>query len=149
MNGYLDDEELTNKTIITDKDGVKWVLTGDFGYLDEDNFLFFKQRLKRIIKVSGVIICPSDVENAVNMLDEVFDVYATDILDDARGSMIKLFIVKNDNYQISKPELEEKIKKIISDEVSVYAIPKEIVYMDKLPKTDVGKTDSKYLESIK
>jgi acyl-coenzyme A synthetase/AMP-(fatty) acid ligase len=63
--------------------------------------------------------------------------------------MIKLFIVKNDNYQISKSELEEKIKKIISDEVSVYAIPKEIVYMDKLPKTDVGKTDSKYLESIK
>ena len=83
------------------------------------------------------------------MLDEVFDVYATDILDDNRGSMIKLFIVKNDNYQISKSELEEKIKKIISDEVSVYAIPKEIVYMDKLPKTDVGKTDSKYLESIK
>ena len=83
------------------------------------------------------------------MLDEVFDVYATDILDDNRGSMIKLFIVKNNNYQISKSELEEKIKKIISDEVSVYAIPKEIVYMDKLPKTDVGKTDSKYLESIK
>jgi long-chain acyl-CoA synthetase len=149
MNGYLDDEELTNKTIITDKDGVKWILTGDFGYLDEDNFLFFKQRLKRIIKVSGVIICPSDVENAVNMLDEVFDVYATDISDDNRGSMIKLFVVKNDNYQINNIELEEKIKKIISDEVSVYAIPKEIVYMDKLPKTDVGKTDSKYLESIK
>ena len=44
---------------------------------------------------------------------------------------------------------EDLYQKIISDEVSVYAIPKEIVYMDKLPKTDVGKTDSKYLENIK
>lgn len=149
MNGYLDDEELTKKTIITDENNVKWVLTGDFGYLDEDNFLFFKQRLKRIVKVSGVIICPSDVENAVNMLDEVFDVYATDIPDEAKGSMIKIFVVKNNNYNLSELELSEKIKKIINDEVSIYAVPKEIVYLDKLPKTDIGKTDSKYLESIK
>lgn len=149
MNGYLYDEELTNKTFLIDEDGTKWVLTGDYGYMDNDDYLYFKQRLKRIVKISGVIICPSDIENAVNKLDEIYEAYATDISDEERGSMIKLFITKNKNIKTSNEELIKSLKTTIKDEVSVYAIPKEIIFLDKMPKTDVGKIDSKYLESIK
>lgn len=149
MNGYLHDEELTNKTFLIDENGTKWVLTGDYGYMDSDGYLYFKQRLKRVVKISGVIICPSDVENAVNKLDEVFEAYATDIFDESRGSMIKLFVTKNKNIKSTDEELTKKLKAVITEEVSVYASPKEIIYIDKMPKTDVGKIDSKYLESIK
>ena len=149
MNGYLQDEELTNKAFLFDEDGTKWVLTGDYGFLDADGYLYFKQRLKRIIKISGVIICPSDVENAVNKLDAVFESYATDIPHSTRGSMIKLFVVKNKNITISNKALDELLKSTIEEEVSIYAVPNSIVYLDSMPKTDVGKIDSKYLESIK
>ncbi len=149
MNGYLHDEALTNQTFLVDEEQTKWVLTGDYGYLDADGYLYFKQRLKRIVKISGVIICPSDVENAVNQIPEIFEAYATDIKDDARGSMIKLFVTKNQNLKIADQELITILKAKIKEEVSIYAVPKEIVFLDKMPKTDVGKIDSKYLESIK
>lgn len=149
MNGYLHDKELTNKTFLVDEDGTKWVLTGDYGFLDSDGYLYFKQRLKRIVKISGVIICPSDVENAVNKLDEVFEAYATDIPHPDRGSMIKLFITKNKNVTMENKKLDKLLKSTIEEEVSIYAVPSEIVYIEQMPKTDVGKIDSKYLESIK
>lgn len=149
MNGYLHDQELTNKTFLIDEDGIKWVLTGDYGFLDTDGYLYFKQRLKRIVKISGVIICPSDIENAVNKLDEVFEVYATDIPHPDRGSMIKLFVTKNNNISISNEKLDKLLKTTIEEYVSIYAVPSEIIYIDTMPKTDVGKIDAKYLESIK
>ncbi len=149
MNGYLHNPELTKQTFLTDENGTKWVLTGDYGFLDTDGYLYFKQRLKRIIKISGIIICPSDVENAVIALPEVFEVYATDIPHSDRGAAIKLFVVKNKNFTISNEELEKKLKTTIEEEVSIYAVPKEIIYMNNMPKTDVGKIDSKYLENIK
>lgn len=149
MNGYLHNPELTKQTFLTDENGTKWVLTGDYGFLDTDGYLYFKQRLKRIVKISGIIICPSDVENAVNKLSEVFEAYATDIPHPDRGAMIKLFVSKNKNITISNEELDKILKDTIEEEVSIYAVPNEIVYMDNMPKTDVGKIDSKYLESIK
>ena len=151
MNGYYDDLELTNKTIIRDDEGNKWVLTGDYGYLNEDNYLFFKQRIKRIIKVSGVIICPSDIERSIVSLPEVFEVYASSLEDDKHGSLIYLWIVRNKDiaYQnISDDELKTIINEKIKNELSIYAMPKEIKFIDRLPKTEIGKIDGKALEKM-
>lgn len=146
MNGYYKNEELTNQTFII-KDETKWVLTGDYGHLDDDGYLYFKQRLKRIVKVSGVIVCPSDIENVVSKIDEVYDVFATSITHERRGHMIVLFVVKNRSNIIDDNKLNQIINQTIKDKVSVYAQPYKIVYLDSLPKTEIGKTDALKIES--
>lgn len=145
MNGYYKDPEATKKCLIV-KDGIKYLLTGDYGYVNHDNYLFFKQRLKKIVKVSGVIICPSDVENVVGKIDGIHEVYATGMPHNIRGQMIKLFVVKNKNFIISNDELNKQIKKTIEDNISIYAVPGEIVYLDYFPKTEIGKIDGKKIE---
>lgn len=148
MNGYFQDEELNQKVFLIDDNNVKWVLTGDYGYIDQDDYFYFKQRLKRIIKVSGVIVCPSDVENVVSALPEIHNVYATSTNHDDRGSMIKLFVVKNHDCLLSDAQISEIIKNKIKEEVSVYALPKEIRYLEKMPLTEIGKIDGKALDQI-
>ncbi|MCI6716893.1 MAG: acyl--CoA ligase [Mollicutes bacterium] len=145
MNGYFKDNDATNKIMLI-KDGVKYLLTGDYGYLNDDNYLFFKQRLKRIVKVSGNIICPSDVENVVSKLNGIHEVYATSMPHEIRGQMIKLFVVKDKNINITEEELNKNIKQAIMDNISIYALPKKIVYLDSFPKTEIGKIDGKRIE---
>lgn len=146
MNGYFHDEELTKKTLKILSDNNKWVLTGDYGHLDEDNYLYFKQRLKRIVKVSGIIVCPSEIENVVSQLMDVHEVFATSTMHDKKDNMIVLFIVKDYHSILSDEELNKIINKKIKDEVSVYAVPSKIIYLDALPKTEIGKIDGKKIE---
>ena len=54
MLEYINNPEETAKTIRTDEHGIRWLYTGDIGYMDEDGYLFFKSREKRLLKVSGV-----------------------------------------------------------------------------------------------
>lgn len=146
MNGYYQDEELNKQVFFTDENNVKWLKTGDYGYLDENDYLFFKQRLKRIVKISGVIICPSEIENVVSKLPEVHEVYATSIEHETKDHMIVLFVNKNRNMEITNESLTEKINDLVVEEVSIYAKPYKIIYMDEMPKTEIGKIDGKKLE---
>jgi len=62
MNGYLNDKKATEETIVT-RNNKQWVLTGDYGNIDKEGYVHFKQRLKRIIKVSGIPVLPAEIEN--------------------------------------------------------------------------------------
>jgi len=146
MNGYFHDEALTKEIFFTDQNNVKWLKTKDYGYVDSDGYLYFKQRLKRIVKVSGVVICPSEIEQALSTLNEVHEVYATSIQDDIRDHMIVLFVSKNNKITISDVEMSKLINDLIKNNISVYAIPKKIIYLSSLPKTEIGKIDGKKLE---
>ena len=75
-------------------------------------------------------------------MDEIFEVYASGVEDEAHGSIIYLWVVKNKNPEyanISDEELNKKIKDLIKNELSIYAMPKEITYIEKMPKTEIGK----------
>ncbi len=143
MNGYL--EQSTDEPVFLKTEDKTWVLTGDFGYLDRDGYLHFKQRLKRIVKVSGMPILPSEIENLLMNFDEIKEVSAIGIPDDAKGSMIKLFVVAGAHFNNG---LNDKIRNTIKEELGIYALPKEIVYLDSLPKTIVGKVDTRALEKM-
>lgn len=148
MNGYFKDEDTTNKVFIK-KDNTKWLLTGDYGYIDEDGFVYFKQRIKRIIKVSGVIVCPSDVERLLLKLNDIHEVFATSIQDEIKGEMICLFVVKSNQSTLKDEELSNIIEKKIKTNLSIYALPKKIIYLNRFPKTDIGKIDGKKLDELK
>jgi len=65
MLEYINNPEETAKTIRTDEQGIRWLYTGDIGYMDEDGFLYFKSREKRMLKVSGVSVYPMQVEQVL------------------------------------------------------------------------------------
>ena len=136
---YFDDPEATKATFT--KDG--YLKTGDLGYMDEDNFIFFKQRKKRVVKVSGVGVFPSEIESLVETVPGVTSVCAIRIPDKRLGSAIKLFVVAKyfDEEGMRNAILEMCRKYLIR-----WAIPKEIEFRDELPVTLLGKIDFKTLQ---
>ena len=88
MIGYFNDEEATKNAII---DG--YLHTGDLGYMDEDGFVFFKQRIKRVVKVSGVGVFPSEIEKLIENVPGVEACCAIAITDPQLTSAIKVFVV--------------------------------------------------------
>jgi len=71
MKSYLNDPEATANAIRKHEDGEYWVETGDIGLRDPDGFYHFLSRIKRMIKVSGVPVYPSQVETLIAELPEV------------------------------------------------------------------------------
>lgn len=135
MLGYLGEEESPIKEI----GGEKWLFTGDWGYLDSDGFLFFKQRIKNIIKVNGVPVFPVDVEAALEKAEGVKRVAVFGVDDEKRGQSVKAFIEPYPDADREK--LETEIKKICEEKLNVYSRPKEIEYRDVLPTNAIGKID--------
>lgn len=146
MLGYLNDDEANNRVFITDKQGNKWVRTGDFGYVDADGFVWFKQRLKRIIKVSGVAVFPSEIENATLRVENVSYACAVKVKDKTKGHVVKLYVSLIDK-NVDNDEMKEKILTHLKKNVIRWAVPKQIEILDKLPLTMVGKVDYKVLEA--
>ncbi len=144
MNGYRNDKEATDQTIVN-INGQLWVKTGDLGMMDEEGYAVFKQRLKRIIKVSGIPVLPSEIENLLMSKEEVLEVAAIGKPDDLKGSKVKLFIVFVPGKQ---PLSNEAICKLIRENLGRYAEPSEIVVLESLPKTIIGKTNVLELEQL-
>ena len=136
---YYDNPEATTQAL---RDG--WIFTGDLGYMDEDDFVFFKQRKKRVIKVSGVGVFPTEIENLVSHIPYVKACCAIEIPDDRLQHAVKLFVVA-DFFD------EQGMKETIIDKCRKYlirwAVPKEIEFIDELPKTLLGKIDFKVLQA--
>lgn len=148
MNGYRfsSNPKINEEVFVIDENGVKWVKTGDFCSLDEEGFLTYKQRIKRIVKVNGINVFPSQIEEQVSKLDIVFEVAATGTEDKSHGHMIKLFVVLSKNAKCSEDEAKKLINQVIFDNCGVFATPKEIVFLKSFPHTMLGKIDTKLLK---
>ncbi len=138
MNGYLNDEENTKQAL---RNG--WLHTGDLGWMDEDGFIFFKQRMKRVIKVSGVGVFPTEVEKLVETIPGVDSVCAIRIPDDRLQSAIKLFVVADYfDETVMKKEIIDKCRQNLIR----WSVPKEIEFRKELPLTQLGKIDFNKLQ---
>lgn len=147
MLGYLDDEEATHEAIRRHADGLDWIHTGDFGFMDEAGYFHFKQRMKRILKVSGVPVFPSQIEDVVTAIPGVRMACAIGIPHPYKMQVVKLFVVPEpanaDQETLRRDILSQCEKSLLQ-----YAVPKEIEFRDDLPKTKVGKIDFVALERI-
>ena len=140
MNGYFEDPELTEKSFKT-IDGKKYVLTRDLGYLDEEGYLHFRARLRRIAKVNGVIVCPADLER-LSLEDEgVYESYCYAVPDPKLGQVLCLVLVKHRSCPDSLQTIERRIRESIDKRLPIYYKPKAIRFIEKLPRTAVGKVD--------
>lgn len=147
MNGYrfADDPMANEKAFFYDKEGTKWLRTGDYVSLDKDNYIAFKQRLKRIVKVSGIPVFPSMVEDSACAYSFVYECAAIGVEDEKHGHMIKLFVVLHREYKGTQEAAKKAIEDKIIRDLGIYAKPKEIVFIDRLPHTFVGKIDTNKL----
>ena len=123
-------------------DNEKYVKTGDVGYIDQDNFLFLKSRIKRLIKIKGINIFPYDIESIVNEEKEVENCVVLEMKNE-HSSYIKLFIVLKKEYK--NVNIDNKLRIKIKEQLGVYSVPKEIKYVDQFKRTIVGKIDYKNL----
>lgn len=140
MLGYLKDEQATNETIKTHADGKKWIHTGDVGCMDADGFIYYKQRLKRIIKCSGYPVFPSQVEAKIVEMPEVENCCVIGIPDDYQIERVKAFIVTAPGVAHDE-SLFDKIKQHCLADLAKWSVPTRWEFRDELPKTNVGKID--------
>lgn len=144
MSGYLGDGELTRNVIRLGDDGKKWLATGDMGYVDGDEYLFFKERAKRSLKIAAINVFPSEIERTVNAVDGVSACCAARTRDANGKPMVTLYVELSER----RGGIEQKIKRAVAREISPYAVPRKIVAVDKIARTSIGKADYLYYESL-
>ncbi|HAB66400.1 MAG TPA: AMP-dependent synthetase [Firmicutes bacterium] len=145
MSRYLDNKEETNNLIHIYEDGQRWVHTGDLGYMDEDGVLFFVQRLKRMLIVSGYNVYPSYIEEVILKHPKVEICGVIGIPHPYKVQVPKAFIVPKKGIEVTG-ELLNEIKEYCNKNLAKYMIPKEFVFRDSLPKTIIGKVNYRELE---
>ncbi len=145
MTGYLKNPEETANTLRKLSDGNIWLYTGDLGYMDEDGYVYFRQRIKRMIITNGYNVYPSQIENILDGMDEISYSCVIGVKDPRRMQRVRAYVVPVDGVKESE-ELKEKILAELSQHVAAYAMPKEIIFRDELPKTLVGKVAYRLLE---
>ena len=138
MKGYLKDSKETKKILKKHKDGLVWMHTGDIGLMDPDGFVYFKQRLKRVIVSSGYCIYPQYIENIIDSHPDVLMSCVIGIPHPYKKEVAKAFIVLKDKNKQSE-EVMESIKELCEKELAKYSWPYEYEFRDELPKTLVGK----------
>ncbi len=145
MLGYLNRPEETAQALRLHSDGLTWVHTGDLGAMDSDGFVYFRQRIKRIIVTNGYNVYPSQVEKVLDRMDEVLVSCVIGVDDPLRIQSVKAFVVLKDGIPPTE-ETKEKILDHCQKYMAKYALPRQLEFRNQLPKTLVGKVAYRVLE---
>ncbi|MBR4777221.1 MAG: AMP-binding protein [Lachnospiraceae bacterium] len=145
MKEYIGNPEETAQTLRTDENGRKWLYTGDLGMIDEEGFVFFKGRAKRMIIASGYNVYPNQVETVLEENPMVEKACVIGVADKYRMQKIKAFIVLAEGIEESEDTRKELLE-YCKAKFAKYAKPNEIEFRDSLPQTKIGKTDYRKLE---
>ncbi len=145
MLGYLNSPDITANTIKIHSDGLFWLHTGDICSMDTDGYIYFKLRMKRIIKVSGVSVSPVQVEEILDRHPDVSLSCVIGIPDQYKMQALKAFIVLKNPSAASK-EKEKEIIDFCSSRLMKWSIPAEIEFRISLPLTRIGKVAYSELE---
>ena len=145
MMCYIDNPEETAQTLRRHADGRIWCHTGDLGAMDNDGFLYFRQRIKRMIITSGYNVYPSQLENIIDGHEKVLYSCVIGVKDDYKKQKVKAYVVLRPEYKPSD-EIREELMAHCRKHIAKYAMPYEIEFRPELPKTLVGKVAYRVLE---
>jgi len=121
-----------------------WGLTGDQGKMDADGYLWYQGRTDDVIKSAGYRIGPAEIESCLVKHPAVANAAVIGKADEARGQIVKAFIVLQPEVRASKA-LEEEIRQHVRGRLAPYEYPREIEFIDALPMTTTGKVQRKEL----
>ena len=150
MIGYYHNEEATENVVVTDKNGTRWIHTGDLGYISEDGLLFHKGRIRRIyltaVEGQPAKIFPNLVEEAIKGSNKVKDCTVVGrFKENSTCYEAVAYVVLHDEIT-GDEQLIEELQKICKDKVPSYMCPVEYRFVKEFPHTPIGKTDFRRLE---
>ena len=140
MSGYAFDKEATEKTLIR-IDGKTYVRSGDFFKQDADGKLFYMGRKKRLIKISGINVFPTEIERVAKELDFVKECVCIEYKIDGKP-YIKLIVEGS-----LTPSQKQEIISHIDKRMSHWNVPREVDCKDAFPRTKIGKIDIEGLKN--
>ena len=145
MMCYIDNPEETAQTLRRHADGRIWVHTGDLGTMDADGFVYFRQRIKRMIITSGYNVYPSQLENIIDGHEKVLLSCVVGVKDKYKMQKVKAYVVLRPGVEPTE-EVRDELMKHCRRHIAKYAMPYEIEFREDLPKTLVGKVAYRVLE---
>lgn len=145
MMEYINNPQETASTLKDHGDGLTWLHTGDLGMMDEDGFVYFRQRIKRMIVTSGYNVYPSQIENVLDAHDYVHMSCVIGVPDPLKIQKVVAFVVLKPGVKPTD-ETREAILKYCEKHIAKYAIPRKLEFRTMLPKTLVGKVAYRELE---
>ena len=149
MLGYLDNEEEERKVIKIHSDGKKWIHSEDVGIIDEDGFLFFKGRYKRLIPHGGFKLYPSYIEGVIMKHPDIDNCCVISIPDKVYGASPEVHVVIKKDSVSELKKLKEELIKLCQDKLPSYSQPEDFIFEEDLPLTSVGKVDYKKVEKMR
>lgn len=135
FKGYWKRENENRECWWYDEKGRKFFRTGDIGYIDEEGFLHFQDRVKEVIKYKGYTIAPFELEALLMKHEAVMDVAVVGKPDEEAGEIPKAFIVLKPGYRVSEEEIIEWVR----ERISGYKRIREVEFVKELPRTASGK----------
>lgn len=124
----------------------EWYISGDAAYKDSDGYYWFVGRSDDVINTSGERVGPFEIESALVAYPDVIEAGVIGKPDEVRGEIIKAFVVTKPGIE-QTDELKEKLKQHVKKNLAGHAYPREIDFIDKLPKTRSGKIMRRILKS--
>ncbi|MCS6769862.1 MAG: AMP-binding protein, partial [Candidatus Caldarchaeum sp.] len=133
MKGYLNDDS----SVFIMEAGRRWLMTGDLCKMDEEGYFYFVERTKDVIKHKGFTVFPAEVEKVLYESEAVKEASVVGVHDEIVGEKIVAAVVLRPE---AKPEVEvERLRELCGQKLAEYKRPAEIVVVDELPKSLVGK----------
>ena len=139
MSGYLNDSSNKSQNFTSDN----YFKTGDIAVINTDGFLKIVDRKKDMIISSGYNVYPNEVEDFLGSHEDVIEAGVIGVNDKNRGEAIKAFIVSSNN-KLTAQEIISYCKAGLTE----YKVPKSVVFLDELPKTNVGKILRRELRNL-
>ncbi|WP_336037806.1 acyl-CoA synthetase [Halobacterium yunchengense] len=134
---YWEAPEKTADCFVDGPDG-EWYLSGDLAHRDEDGYFWFEGRGDDVILSSGYRIGPFEVESALGEHDGVAEAAVVPKPHPERGNIVKAYVVPSDDASPS-PALEEAVQDHVKSELAAHEYPREVEFVEDLPKTVTGK----------
>ena len=153
MKCYYNKPEATAAVISTDKNGVRWIHTGDLGFIDEEGFVFIKGRIKRIFTTkskSGIVykLFPQLIEDTINAVGFVEKCAVLVYEDTERLHLAKAYVTIKPDTAAAAEQLISMLTETVQKELPEYEYPEEIQIISMIPMTPSGKIDYRVLEKM-
>lgn len=143
MKGYYENEEETAAALRKHADGKTWLHTGDIACVDEDGYLYYRQRHFRMIIIAGYNVYPTQIEEVINKCPAVNNSCVVGI--NAKGGKKIVAVIQPTSMEHDLEALRQQILSMCEQNVATYAMPREIIFREELPRTAMGKVNFRKL----
>jgi fatty-acyl-CoA synthase len=141
MREYWRQPEATAEAFI-ERDGKRFLRTGDLGYVDDEGYFFLVDRVKRMINAGGFKVWPAEVETKLFSHPAIKEACVIASLDPRRGEQVKAVVVLREGVQTSAEEIIAWAR----EHMAAYKVPSEVAFVETLPRSATGKVAWRQLQ---